>query len=148
MYAPEIVTEHPAVVLNEYGKGRVAYCAAYPSFDYIDDIHELIMSLVNWAAGGVLDASVVSNAPGPVEILTMEQPEKSRTVVHALNWQPSWPGVAAHGVEAAIKTGGRELKKAFAVEAECDVQAAADEDRLRVTFPPVEAWETIVIDWK
>jgi hypothetical protein len=29
-YDPEILTDYPAVVLNRFGKGLVAYCAAYP----------------------------------------------------------------------------------------------------------------------
>ena len=40
-YDPEIITDHPAVVLNLYGKGRVAYCAAFPAYDDVDDIHDL-----------------------------------------------------------------------------------------------------------
>jgi Hypothetical glycosyl hydrolase 6/Beta-galactosidase trimerisation domain len=146
-YDPEILTGYPAVVLNRFGKGRVAYCAAYPSYDYIDNIHNLILALVNWAAGGRLEATVTSNAPGPVEIITMEQLNKNRTIVHAINWQPNWPGVVAHNVEVTIKTFGRRARKAFAIEAKTDVRLKGEVDRLRATFPPVNAWETMVIEW-
>lgn len=147
LYAPEIATDHPAVVLHRYGQGRVAYCASYPCYDYVDDIHDLIISLVNWAGGGKLDATVTSNAPGPVEIVTMEQRSKNRTVVHAINWQPSWPGVSAHGVDVAVKAFGRGAKRAFAVEAKSELPLRADRDRVRITFPPIEAWESVVIEW-
>ena len=74
LYAPEIVTEHPAVTLNQYGKGRVAYLAAYPAYDYVDDVHDLIMALVNWAAGGKLQATGnQQRAWSCTEIITMEQ---------------------------------------------------------------------------
>jgi hypothetical protein len=147
LYAPEIVTDHPAVVLHQYGRGRVAYCASYPSYDYIDDIHDLIVALVNWAAGGRLEATVTSNAPSPVEIITMEQLSKNRTVVHAVNWQPDWPGVRAHDVEVGVKAFGRRAKRAFAIEAKSELQLRADRDQVRLTIPSVEAWESVVIEW-
>jgi hypothetical protein len=118
-----------------------------PAYDYIDNFHNLILVLVNWAAGGRLEATVTSNAPGPVEIITMEQPSKNRAVVHAVNWQPNWPGVVAHNVEVTIKTFGRRARKAFAIEAKTDVPLKGELDRLRATFPPINAWETLVIEW-
>ncbi len=148
IYAPEIVTERPAIVLNRHGRGRVAYLAAFPCYDYVDDIHELIMSLVHWAAGGRLDPTVQTNAPGPVEIIAMEQPQQHRTILHAVNWQPSWPAVVAHGVEVAIRNSGRSARRAYAVEAQRDVPLLARDGRTHVTFPPVEAWETVVIEWQ
>ena len=147
-YAPEIVTEHPAVVLREYGKGRVAYCAAYPYFDYVDDIHDLIVSLVNWAAGGLLSPSIITNAPGPVEVVTLEQRSARRTVIHLLNWQPSWPGVKAGGISVSVPTGGRVAQRAFAVEANVDLAIATEDQKVTLNCPPVEAWESLVVQWK
>lgn len=147
LYEPEVSTKHPAVVLHQYGRGRVAYCASYPCYDCIDDIHDLIVSLVNWSAGGKLDATVNSNAPGPVEIVTMERLNRKQTVIHALNWQPNWPGVRALDIEASVKTFGRRAEKAYAIEAKSELELTADHDRVHVTFPPIEAWESIVIDW-
>jgi hypothetical protein len=148
LYFPEVVTNHPAVVLNSYGKGRVAYGAAYPHYDHIDDLHDLMMALVNWAAGGRLDATVTSNAPGPVEIISLEQAEKKRTVLHALNWQSTWPGVAAHNVEVGIKAGSRKARRAYAIEAKREVTIERDSERIHMTIPPVEVWETVVVEWE
>jgi hypothetical protein len=147
MYAPEIITEYAPVVLNQYGKGRVAYFAGVPCYDYIDDIHDLMVALLHWAAGGKLDPTIASNAPGPVEIITMEQLKNNRTVVHAINWQTHWPGVKATDVEVALKKFGRRPKRAFAVEAKQDVQLTTDGARARLTFPPIQAWETVVVEW-
>ena len=146
-YEAEITTEHPAIVLNHFGKGRVAYCAAVPAYNYIDDIHDLIMGLVNWAAGGKIDTTFTTNAPGPVEIVVMEQLAKNRTVVHALNWQQNWPGVKASHVEVAVKTFGRRAKRAHAVEAKTELPVRVEGNRVAITFPPVEAWETVIIEW-
>ena len=146
-YEAEMVTDYPAVVLNRHGKGRVAYCASYLPYDYVDNTHNLIVALVNWAAGGRLEATVTSNAPAPVEVITMEQLSKNRTVVHAVNWQPNWPGVAAHNVEVTIKTFGRRARKAYAIEAKSDVPLKGEGGRVRATFPPVNVWESLVIEW-
>ena len=146
-YDPEIITDHPAIVLNRFGKGRVAYSAAFPAYDYVDNIHNLIISLLNWAAGGRLDTTITSNAPSPVEIITMEQLSKNRTVIHALNWQPGWPGVRAHDVEVAVMAFGRRPKRGFAIESQTELQLKPDRDKIRLTFPPVDAWETVVIEW-
>ena len=105
------------------------------------------VALLNWAAGGKIDPTVVSNAPSPVEIVTMEQIGGKRTVVHALNWQPSWPGVRAHEVEVAIKGFGRRPKRAFAIEAQAEIPLRTDHDRVRLAFPPIDAWETVVLEW-
>jgi len=146
-YEAEIVTDHPAVVLNEVGKGRVAYLAGFPCYDYVDDIHDLLLALLNWAAGGKLNPTVYSNAPGPVEIITMEQLEKKLTVVHAINWQSAWPAVRAHNVEVGVKSFGRSAKRAFAIEAREDLKLRGEQGQIRMTFPPIEAWETVVIEW-
>lgn len=146
-YEAEIITEYPAVILNRFGKGRVVYCAPSPAYDYVDDIHDLIVAAVHWAAGGKLDATTVSNAPPPVEIITLEQMSRKITVTHAINWQASWPGVRAHEVEVGIKSFGRRPKRAYAVEAKSDLKINGDRGYVRVTFPPIGAWETVVIDW-
>jgi hypothetical protein len=79
-YAPEIRTAHPVLVLHPFGKGRVVYYAGLPSYDYIDDTHDLIVAAMDWAAGGRLAPSVRSDAPGPVEIVTFEQTDQDRVV--------------------------------------------------------------------
>jgi hypothetical protein len=148
LYAPEIVTEYPALTLNHVGDGRVAYYAGVPCYDYVDDVHDLVIDLVNWAAGGMLDPTVASNAPGPVEIITMEYQEKNRTIIHAVNWQPNWPGVAAHNVEVTVQTFGRVVKRSFAIEAETDLPAEASGGRVSLTLPPIKDWETVVLEWQ
>jgi hypothetical protein len=148
LYAPEIVTDHPALTLNHYGNGRVVYYAGVPCYDYVDDVHDLIVASVNWAAGGKLDPTVASNAPGPVEIISMEQQKKNQTVIHALNWQPEWPGVAAYNVEVGVKTFGRKAQRAFAIEAKTDLPITVREGRVRLILPPIQAWETVVIEWR
>jgi Hypothetical glycosyl hydrolase 6/Beta-galactosidase trimerisation domain len=147
LYSPEIVTDLPVIVLHEYGRGRVAYCAAVPFYDTVEDLHDLIVALVNWAAGGKLDNTVASNAPGPVEIITMEQSAWNRSVVHVLSWQNVWPAALVRDVEVALKTFGRTPKRAWALEAKREVPTAAGGGRVSVKLPPVEAWESVVIDW-
>ena len=77
----------------------------------------------------------------------MEQMKNNRTVVHAINWQTHWPGVKATDVEVALKKFGRKPKRAFAVEVKQDVQVTTGGARARLTFPPIQAWETVVVEW-
>ena len=77
----------------------------------------------------------------------MEQLEKKLTVVHAINWQSAWPAVRAHNVEVGVKSFGRSAKRAFAIEAREDLKLRGEQGQIRMTFPPIEAWETVVIEW-
>ena len=65
-----------------------------------------------------------------------------------LNWQPSWPGVKAGGISVSVPTGGRVAERAFAVEANVDIEITPDGQKLSLLCPPVEAWETLVVQWK
>jgi hypothetical protein len=84
---------HPAVIVSQYGRGRVAYFAASVDkgmFFYPDTyMRQTLANAARWVAHDV---------PPPVEvqgplILTAtfrRQPEKNRTIVHLLNQASSW----------------------------------------------------------
>ncbi len=102
---------HPAIIVSEYGKGRVVYFAASVDkgmFFFPDTyMRQLLVNAARWAARDV---------PPPVEvvgplILTatfQRQPERGRTVVHLLNQASSW---GLHSIYQKLAPLPEELNK-------------------------------------
>lgn len=102
---------HPAIVVSQYGKGRVVYFAASVDkgmFFYPDTyMRQMLANAARWVARGV---------PPPVEvdgplILTAtfrRQPEQKRTIVHLLNQASSW---GIHSIYQKLAPLPEELNK-------------------------------------
>jgi hypothetical protein len=101
----------PAIIVSEYGKGRVVYFAASVDkglFFYPDTyMRQMLANAARWAAH---DVPPPVEADGPL-ILTAtfrRQPEQKRTVVHLLNQASSW---GMHSIYQKLAPLPEELNK-------------------------------------
>jgi hypothetical protein len=90
---PASPDQHPAMVVSEFGQGRVVYLAAgfdKAMFFYPDSyIRQVISNACRWAAG---DTPPPVEVEGPLLLATTfrRQPNEKRTIVHLLNDHSSY----------------------------------------------------------
>jgi hypothetical protein len=117
---------HPAIIVSEYGQGRVVYFPASVDkgmFYYPDTyMRQMLANAVRWAAHDVPPPVEVA---GPLILTTTfrTQPEQKRTVVHLLNQASSW---GMHSIYQKLAALPEELNKQWGFP---------NQSELRGTYP-------------
>lgn len=104
-----IATADPALVLNEYGKGRALYAAG--GLERME--HEAHRACFRRLLA-LLSAApplVRTEAPRAVEILVFDQPAAARLLVTVLNHQAELPPIPVSGARLAVRLDGRRAKR-------------------------------------
>ena len=120
--AEKVRDRHPAIIVSQYGKGRVVYFAASADkgmFFYPDTyMRQMLANAARWAAHDV---------PPPVEveaplILTATfrcQPRQKRTIVHLLNQASSW---GIHSTYQKLAALPEELNKQWGLPSQSELR--------------------------
>ncbi|MCC7263270.1 MAG: beta-galactosidase trimerization domain-containing protein [Candidatus Latescibacteria bacterium] len=104
-----IATADPAVVLNQYGKGRALYMAGgleRMEHDSHRAFFRRLLVLLNPAP-----PLVRTDAPRAVEVLVFDQPAAARLLVTVLNHQAELPPIPVSGARLALRLDGRRPKR-------------------------------------
>ena len=169
MSPPGAVTDNPAVITNNYGKGRVVYIAGNIEDNYSCYAFPVYRKLLNNA---VLYAAserprIVVEAPLNVEATFFEQKNPSRTIVHFVNCPEQRRGESSYDVVTQVSSGVITRKAVFeqtnpiygikiAVRGNiANAYLAPSMEKLdvttgggisEITVPKVGLWETVVMD--
>ena len=100
-----IATADPAIVLNQYGKGRTLYAAGGLERMEHDSHRAFFRRLL--ARLNPEPPLVQTNAPKPVEILVFDQPSAVRLLITVLNHQADLPPIPVSGVRIGVRLDGR-----------------------------------------
>jgi hypothetical protein len=103
---PGVATDSPAVVLNNYGQGRVIYVTT--DLESYDIHHETLVSLVRLLAQPF---SFEASAPKSVEVTLFHQPEKKRLVVSLINFQKELPNIPVDGAIVRVRFDNRRVRE-------------------------------------
>lgn len=102
---PAPTTSHPSLVLNRYGKGCALYSAgAIENWDY-DSQRALFAKLLRLMAPRLFSFQV--EAPKPVEVTVLDQPDRNQSVIHLLNYQQELPNIPVEGIQIALRLDGK-----------------------------------------
>ena len=100
-----IPTPNPALVLNQYGKGKVLYAAGCLERMEHNDHRDVFGRLLKLIAPE--EPLVKTDVPKPVEILVFDQVAEKRLILSILNFQAELPGIPVHGARLALRLDGR-----------------------------------------
>ena len=102
---PGIPTDNPAIVINNFGKGRVIYSAAELENQelYRQVFRELIRQLVSQPY------LIESDAPKSVEITTFLQEDKKRYILNVCNFQKDLPGIPVRDINLKLNSGSKKV---------------------------------------
>ena len=96
---PGIPTDHPAIVVNHFGKGKAVYVSA-PLENAVNQgvFARLVKSQCQ-------PLSFEADAPGCVEVTLFEQTEKRCLVINLLNFQKDLPNIPVDGARVRVWMG-------------------------------------------
>jgi len=144
---PEGISDYPAIIMTERGKGRVVYfpSAIFESFNRFHiDIHKnLVHSLIRMITPGGLQ--IETDAPGS---LAMELRENEKfQILHLVNVtsdmkRPMDKIIHIHNVSISIKT---NRKKAFSLSSGKSLPATFQKTKLSFVVPVVNDYEIILL---
>ena len=101
---PGIRTAYPAVVLNEYGAGKVCYVSGELELSETDIHREVFMNILTILTGNKFFFEV--EAPKSVEILVFKHPEKY--IINLVNFQNEMPNIPVRDIKVKIRIPSEE----------------------------------------
>jgi hypothetical protein len=101
---PGIATDRPALVVNQFGKGRVIYAAG--DLESSDTAHKVFSNLARQLMSSF---SIEAEAPKAVELTMFHQPDNRRFIVNVLNFQKDLPNIPVDGIRARVRLDGKTV---------------------------------------
>lgn len=153
----------PALTVNKVGKGLCYFWTPiYPGLchvasgfemqvnihDFWPNVRELLAAMVNGglAYGKQTLPVEISNVSKEIEVTLRQQPEKSRWMVHLLNYDPKLalvksPAMTVHPPE------GRAVKRIFYPDTGTEVKFSTAEIGVTASLRDFEVHDMVVVEW-
>lgn len=137
-----IATDQPAVVLNQFGKGKVLYVAGEleGSDLYTDILGNLIRLLSN-------EFTFEAAAPPPVEISAFRQEDKKRLLINCVNFQEPGPNIPVEGITMKVRLSGRKPRQLLMLPDEKKIPFRTLGDLVEFTVPRLETFRMLALDF-
>ncbi len=146
---PGIDTDHPALLVNNYGKGRVCYISAAIEKDYEPNFSSLtkcfLANCIRWTMGEA-PPFWLSSGPTNLECTAFLQDDKKRIVFHLVNFQVDDNPSVVYDVTLNVKIPeGVEIKKVI-MPLEGELKYEISEKIARIFIPRVEIYRVVVLE--
>lgn len=146
-HQPYFDTDFPAIVTNEFEKGRVVYFPGRIDATYFEEglpeLKPLITNAVLWAARE--EPVVTVKAPQNVVINIFKQEGRKRTIVHLLNVQPFEQIIPVRNITVKIHADGKVKRVYLAPEGE-ELRYKIEEGCIKTTVPEVKIHNMVVVE--
>jgi len=97
---PGVDTQYPSLVLNRFGKGKIMYSAGPIEIWEYSTQREIVGRLLKMLTSKPLFYE--TDAPGTVEITMFNQPDRSRFILHFLNYQNQLPNIPVQNIHVKV----------------------------------------------
>jgi len=143
---PGIRTEHPALVLNRYGKGKVLYAAGVLESMSHHSQRELLVRLLH----ELCPRSLWFESEGPkcVELTLFDQPERRRYVLHLLSIQTEMPNVPVHGMTVRLNLQGRTAGKLSVLPSGEAMKYQIEKQSVILTVPELKDYRMLCLEYQ
>ena len=147
----------PALLLREYGQGRVAYLPGRADSSYTfwadEGFPALAAYAVEWVTRGRLPARA-SSPDGLVGVTLFDQPERNRRLAHLVSYNAPW--VEAFDEMAPLEDvrvivqapEGKAIASARAVLSGQELELSPTDGGMQVVLPLLEEYEVIELSWR
>jgi len=130
---PGIPTDHPAIVLNRLGRGRVIYCAGVLESWQHDTQQAVFVNLVRYLAQRPFWVDL--QAPKSVEATLFLQEDRGRFVLNVINYQRELPNIPIHDVTMRVRMDGRIPSEVSLLPEGTALRFTAGDDYVEFTLP-------------
>lgn len=143
---PAPTTGQPSLVLNRYGKGSALYSAgAIENWDY-DSQRALFARLLRLLASRPFSFQV--EAPKPVEVTVLDQPDRNQSVIQLLNYQQEMPNIPIEGIHVALRLDGKTPRDLVVVPDNQKVPFNVRGEFLEFVAPRLETYRMLVLAYQ
>ncbi len=139
-------TDHPAIVLQNCGRGKLLWTAA-PIELPDKHLHKKVFArLVQKQMQN--PACFRAEAPPAIEIIVFHQPERKRYLINAVNTQELLPPVTAQGVRVLLNVEGKKVTAVKELPEQKPLSYSVDNDGVVVEMPPVYIFASVIVQYE
>lgn len=154
---PQIRTSYPAIVLNNFGKGRCCYMSGrvaagtiWEDFEIRENLfveqQRLYATLGRMLLGETIPLEV--KAPWSIISTGLRQPDRDRVVVHLVNYQTKSPFIPVQGIEVSLRLGdGERVEGVKSHPGGEPLQFEQSAGEVRFAAPEIRVHKVITVDF-
>ena len=133
-------TDQPALVMNEYGKGKSIYVAGdLENGDLYPDVVVRLLQLLS------SKFCFEADAPSSVEVTQFVKSD-SRILLNLVNFQAELPNLPVEGIRIRVRTGGRNVQSVGVVPGGAELDFDQTEDYVSFAAPVLEDFLMLAVD--
>ena len=140
---PGIYTDHPAIVLNHFGKGKAIYVAG--DLENADPHRGIFINLIRLL---VESFSFEADAPKPVEVTLFHQEDKRRFIVNLVNFQKELPNIPVEGISVRVRLDGKQPKQLVKLPDGEALDYETDDGYLEYVAPRLDTFAMFALDYQ
>jgi len=127
---------YPSIVEHRFGKGKTIYVAG--DLEAMESHRRIFVNLIRRLASRPF--AFESDAPTPVEITRIDQPEHNRTLIHVLNFQNEMPNLPVCDVTVRVLAGKKTVKRLTLAPKGTAVAFRKKKGYVEFTLPKLETY--------
>ena len=139
---PGIATDHPAVVMNQFGKGKAVYVAG--ELENSDLYLDTVAGLIGMLSG---EFCFEVQAPSSVEVTLFDQEEKNRYLINLVSFQKELPNIPVEGITVKVKTEGKKVARLISLPDETNLDYASKNGWTSFAVPRLENFVMLAMDF-
>lgn len=139
---PGIETDNPAVILNQFGKGKAVYVAG--EFESNDTCHGIFLNLVRLLTNTF---SFEGQAPKAVEITAFHQEDQRRYLINLVNFQKDLPNIPVDAIQVKFRLEGKTAKRLLLLPEGKPVPMNKGQDFVEFTAPNLETFHMLALEY-
>ena len=139
---PGVSTEHPAVILNRFGKGKAIYAAA--DIESLDPHRDVFVNLIRF-----LEKSFAFEACAPksVEITVFHQEDQQRFIVSVVNFQRELPNIPVDDIKMRVRTNEKSPRCLLLLPEERRLSYEMGKGYVEFVVPRLETFQMLALDY-
>jgi hypothetical protein len=143
---PGIPTEYPAVILRDFGKGKVVWVAGDLEMMKYDPQRKVFINLIKSLAQKPF--SFEADAPKSVEITLFHQEENKRYIINFLNFQEELPNIPISGITCRVKLEGKKPTKLMKLPGEEEIPFELKGNYVEFRTPELETFLMLALNYE
>ena len=140
---PGIDTNYPAVVFNQYGKGKVIYVTG--DIENTDLHRDTFINLIRLLSNSF---TFEADAPKSVEITAFLQEDKKRYIINLVNFQKELPNIPVDDIKIKVRLGNRTVKRLIKLPDEKELSYKINVGNIEFTSPKLETFLMFALEYK
>jgi len=139
---PGIPTDHPAIILNQFGPGRVIYVSG--ELENSEFYRLVIINLIRQLCDHF---TFEADAPQAVEVTAFHQDERKRYLISLINFQRDLPNIPVENMHLTLRLDGKRIRQLLWLPDEKTLDFEIRDELVRIQVPRLETFQMMALDY-